>query len=195
MPKATKTYAVVATAVLSTLSIVFEIIPSFRIAWGMKIDFVGVVWVLAYFLYGLREALGVSFITTLFILGYSPTSFVGATMKFIATLPMFLVPAGLMHSGFFSRKAARSFDRIPVVVMMCVLATSVRLIVTSVVNLYWAIPLFWGTTPDGVLEVFGGVLPFVIFVASMNLLQGIVDVAIPWLLAYKFRLAEYIGTW
>jgi len=195
LPKATKTYVVVATALLSTLSIIFEIVPSFRITWGMKIDFVGVVWVLAYFLYGLKEALGVSFITTLFILGYSPTTFVGATMKFIATLPMFLVPAGLMHSHFFSEKASRSFDRMPVVVLMCVLATSVRLIVTSIVNLYWAIPLFWGTTPDAVLEVFGGVLPFVIFVASMNLLQSIVDVAIPWLLAYKFRLAEYIGTW
>ncbi|MDH5770985.1 MAG: hypothetical protein OEZ25_06845 [Candidatus Bathyarchaeota archaeon] len=195
MPKDTKTYAVVTTAVLSTLSIIFEVIPSFRIPWGMKIDFVGVVWVLAYFLYGLKEALGVSVITTLFILGYSPTTFVGATMKFIATLPMFLIPVGLMHSPFFSEKTSRSFNRLPVMVMMCVLATSVRLIVTSVVNLYWAIPLFWGITSDAVLEVFGGVVPFVVFVASMNLLQSIVDVVVPWILAYKFKLAEYLGTW
>lgn len=195
MPKDTKTYAVVTTAVLSTLSIIFEVIPSFRIPWGMKIDFVGVVWVLAYFLYGLKEALGVSVITTLFILGYSPTTFVGATMKFIATLPMFLIPAGLMHYPFFSEKMSRSFNRLPVMVMMCVLATSVRLIVTSVVNLYWAIPLFWGITSDAVLEVFGGVVPFVVFVASMNLLQSIVDVVVPWILAYKFKLAEYLGTW
>lgn len=192
MPKATKTYLVVTTAILSTLSIIFEIIPSLRVPWGMKIDFVGVVWVLAYFLYGLKEALSVSVITTLFILSYD---FVGAIMKFIATLPMFLVPAGLIHSPFFFEKTSRSFNKLRVMVMMCLLATSVRLIVTSVVNLYWAIPLFWGITSDAVLEVFGGVVPFVIFVASMNLLQSIVDMVVPWLLAYKFRLAEYLGTW
>ena len=92
LPKLTKPYFAASVAVLSTLAIIAEIIPSLRVPCGMKINFVGVIWVLAFFLYGLSQALCVSTITTTFILGYSPTAFVGAAMKFIATVPMFLVP-------------------------------------------------------------------------------------------------------
>jgi len=177
------------------MSIIFEIIPSFRVPWGMKIDLVGTMWVLAYFLYGLREALSVSLITTIFILGYSPTTFIGAFMKLIATLPMFLVPAGLMHLRVISERSSRVFGNLHMMAAVCALAISVRLIITFVVNLYWAIPLFWGVTPDVVLDRFGGALLLFVYVANMNLLQGIVDMVIPWVLAYKFRLSRYFGTW
>ena len=192
-----KAYFIVSTAVLAALSIIFELIPSFRVFWGMKIDFVGVMWVLAYFLYGLNEALCVSAITTLFILLYSPTGLVGATMKFVATVPMFLVPAGLLHLPIFTQRASKAFNRILTIMVTGTLAILVRIAVTSLVNYYWAVPLFLGIPSSVLLERFfgGSVLAFVAYVASMNLLQGVVDVVVPWFLAFKVRLAEYFGTW
>lgn len=192
-----KSYFIVSTAVMAALSIIFELIPSFRVFWGMKIDFVGVIWVLAFFLYGLNEALCVSAITALFILLYSPTGFVGAVMKFVATVPMFLVPAGLLYLPFFTHKTSKAFNRVPTILVACILAVLVRIGVCSLVNYYWAIPLFLGI-PSGVLleRFFGGsVLAFVAYIAGMNLLQGIVDVVVPWFLAFKVKLAEYFGTW
>jgi riboflavin transporter FmnP len=192
-----KAYFIVSTAIMAALSIIFELIPSFRVFWGMKIDLVGVMWVLAYFLYGLNEALCVSVITTIFILLYSPTGFVGATMKFVATVPMFLVPAGLLHLPIFTQRTSKALNRVLTILVAGTLAILVRIAVTSLVNYYWAVPLFLGIPSSVLLERFfgGSVLAFVIYVTGMNLLQGIVDVVVPWFLAFKVRLAEYFGTW
>jgi len=184
-------------AILSALSILFEIIPSFRVFWGMKIDFVGTVWVLAFFLFGLTEALCISVITTTFIIIYSPTGLVGAIMKFIATVPMFLIPALLLYSPFFSEKTSKTLSKASVISVMGVLAIFIRVGVCSVVNYYWAIPLWLGKPSDIVLkEFFGGsILAFIVWVASMNVFQGIIDILVPWFLAFKIKLTRYFGTW
>ena len=180
---------------LATLSIIFDLLPSIRVPWGMKIDFVGTVWGLGFYLYGLSEALLISAITTIYITLFSPTGLVGATMKFIATVPMFLVPAGMVHLPFFSEKNSRTFSRVPVILVVCVVATTVRVAIASLVNLYWAVPLWWGVTPKIVLQRLGGLVPFIAFVASMNVLQSIVDSVLPWFLAFKVKLSDHFGTW
>jgi hypothetical protein len=44
--------------------------------------------------------------------------------------------------------------------------------------------------------MFGGSLwGFLVFVAGMNVLQGIVDVYVPWVLAFKLKLSTMFGTW
>lgn len=197
MPRRSRSYFLASTAVLSALAIIAEIIPSFRVFWGMKIDFVGVVWVLAFFLYGTAEALYVSIIATIFILGYSPTTFVGATMKFIATVPMFLVPGLLLRLPLSSEKSSNVFNRVLVMSTAGFLAILVRVIACSIANYYWAIPLFLGMPSDVVLQTrFGNsIWVFVVFVASMNVLQGIIDILAPWFLAFRLGLREHFGTW
>lgn len=197
MPRRSRSYFLASTAVLSALAIIAEIIPSFRVFWGMKIDFVGVVWVLAFFLYGTAEALYVSIIATIFILGYSPTTFVGATMKFIATVPMFLVPGVLLRLPLSSEKSSNVFNRVLVMSTAGFLAILVRVIACSIANYYWAIPLFLGMPSDVVLQTrFGNsIWVFVVFVASMNVLQGIIDILAPWFLAFRLGLREHFGTW
>jgi len=197
LPRRSRSYFLASTAVLSALAIIAEIIPSFRVFWGMKIDFVGVVWVLAFFLYGTAEALYVSIIATIFILGYSPTTFVGATMKFIATVPMFLVPGVLLRLPLSSEKSSNVFNRVLVMSTAGFLAILVRVIACSIANYYWAIPLFLGMPSDVVLQTrFGNsIWVFVVFVASMNVLQGIIDILAPWFLAFRLGLREHFGTW
>jgi len=36
---------------------------------------------------------------------------------------------------------------------------------------------------------------FIAFIAGLNILQGIVDILVPWVLAFKFRLSKMFGTW
>ena len=197
--KLTKSYLIVSVAILSALAIVFDVLSDalpFRALWGMKIDFVGTVWVLSYFLYGLRVAFPTSVITTLYITLFMPTGFVGATMKFIATIPMFLVPELMSHLPFFNR-SSKIFNKPLLIVGVGALANAVRLLVATMVNYYWAIPLWTGIPTSMILEVMfaNSIWAFIVFVSGMNLLQGIVDIFVPWLLAFKFKLSTMFGTW
>jgi riboflavin transporter FmnP len=183
---------------LSSLAIIFDVLSDtlpLRVPWGMKIDFVGTVWVLSYFLYGLSAAFPVSAITTLYIVVFMPTGFVGGVMKFVATVPMFLVPALVSHLPFFSNRSAKIFERPLTITGLCILANVVRLIVATTMNLYWAIPIWFGMTPEQVLTYFGGIVPLVVFVAGMNVVQGAVDIFVSWFLAFKLRLSTMFGAW
>lgn len=200
--KLTKSYYIVSVAMLSALAIVFDVFSdalSLRVPWGMKIDFVGTVWVLTYFLYGLSVALYVSVITTLYIIfGPTPTHFVGATMKFIATIPMFLIPALMSYLPFFSNRSSKIFNRLPLIIGLTVLANVVRLLITIPVNYYWAIPLWMGIPTDKILALpmfNGSILAFVVYIGGMNVFQGIVDIILPWFIAFKFKLSTMYGTW
>jgi riboflavin transporter FmnP len=193
--RSSRTYILVATAVMSTIAIVMDLLPLPRVIWGMKIDLVGAIWVLTFFLYGWKPALTVSSITAIYIAMFSDTGYVGALMKFIATIPMFLVPAAMISLPFFGKKESRVFERIIVITAATILATVTRLFLATAVNLYWAIPIWWGMTPEQTLATFGGIVPLIAFVASLNVVQGIVDILASWALAFKLRLSQHFGTW
>ena len=198
--KMSKSYLVVSIAMMSALAIIFDIFSDmlpFRVLWGMKIDFVGTVWVLSYFLYNLPVALPVSAITTLYIALFMPTGFVGAIMKFIATIPMFLIPAIVSRLPFFSKRNSKIFNNIFLTVGLCIIANIVRLVLATTVNYYWAIPLWTGTPTDQIVDVMfsGSFTAFIVFVAGMNVAQGIVDIVVPWVLAFKLKLSTTFGTW
>jgi riboflavin transporter FmnP len=198
--KPTKSYLIASIAIMSALAIIFDIFSDvlpLRMPWGMKVDFVGTIWVLTYFLYGLSAASSVSVITTLFITMFMPTGFVGGLMKFVATTPMFLVPALVSRLPFFSKHGAKLFNKTLLIAGVAVLATTVRLLAAMVANYYWAIPIWTGIPTGEILAVmFGGsILEFIIFVAGLNVLQGIIDIVVAWLLAFKFKLSSMFGTW
>ncbi len=198
--KMSKSYLVVSIAMMSALAIIFDIFSDmlpFRVLWGMKIDFVGTVWVLSYFLYNLPVARPVSALTTLYIALFMPTGFVGAIMKFIATIPMFLIPAIVSRLPFFSKRNSKIFNNIFLTVGLCILANIVRLVLATTVNYYWAIPLWTGTPTDQIVDVMfsGSFTAFIVFVAGMNVAQGIVDIVVPWVLAFKLKLSTTFGTW
>ena len=198
--KMTKSHLVVSIAMMTALAIIFEIFSDmlpFRVLWGMKIDFVGTVWVLSYFLYDLPVAFPVSAMTTLYIALFMPTGFVGAIMKFIATIPMFLIPAIASRLPFFSNRSSKIFNNILLTVGLCIIANIVRLLLATTVNYYWAIPLWTGTPTDQILDVMfsGSFTAFIVFVAGMNVAQGIVDILLPWIIAFKLKLSTTFGTW
>jgi|GEM_PF-536797 len=96
-----KTYKLTAVAMLSALAAVFQFshgVIGIPTNFGMTVDLVGVPIMLGFFLFGLDAAFYISILTALIITVVSPETWLGASMKFAATIPMFLVPAFWMVS-------------------------------------------------------------------------------------------------
>ncbi|RLE49632.1 MAG: hypothetical protein DRJ31_04200 [Candidatus Methanomethylicota archaeon] len=163
----------VALAALLALSVVFELLPKVRAPWGMSIDFVAVPILIAFFVFGFKEALALSagLWVLLCIMGFG--SFIGGTMKVMATLPMFAIPAILAHL----MKRREVIFSLWFTAIAFPLALLVRCAVAVVLNYYWAIPLFFGEPIEVLIEkfFFGSIWGFIWFVSAMNITQGVVD--------------------
>ena len=87
------------------------------------------------------------------------------------------------------------FSNIIIITISGILATIVRMVVATLLNLYWAIPLWYNIPQAEVINALGGWVALITLVAGFNVIQGIVDILVSWLLAFKFNLSEYFGTW
>ncbi|MCJ7608402.1 hypothetical protein MUP00_01870, partial [Candidatus Bathyarchaeota archaeon] len=103
--------------------------------------------------------------------------------------------AAMINLPFFGKKESRVFERIIVITAATILASVARLFLATAVNLYWAIPIWFGMTSEQALAYFGGIVPLIAFVAGLNVVQGIVDILASWALAFKLRLSQHFGTW
>ena len=91
-----KAYDLVVIAMLGALAAVFQIVHGvigIPTGFGMTVDLVAVPVILAFFLFGLEHSLWVLLIASFVITLIAPDSWLGASMKFMATIPMVLVPA------------------------------------------------------------------------------------------------------
>jgi len=95
-------YDLVVVALLAALAGVFQVmngVIGIPTGWGMTIDLVAVPILLAFFLFGFEQAVWVLMLTAMVITVIAPTSWLGASMKFTATLPMIAVPAFYLLSA------------------------------------------------------------------------------------------------
>jgi riboflavin transporter FmnP len=102
-----KTYKLTAVAMLSCVAAILQVsngVIGIPTNFGMTVDLVGVPILLCFLLFGLDAAMYTALLTTLIITLVAPTSWIGAVMKFTATVPMFLVPA------FYMLSVKKSFD-------------------------------------------------------------------------------------
>jgi riboflavin transporter FmnP len=102
-----KTYKLTAVAMLSCVAAILQIsngVIGIPTPFGMTVDLVGVPILLCFLLFGLDAAMYAALLTTLIITLIAPTSWIGAIMKFTATVPMFLVPA------FYLLSVKKNFD-------------------------------------------------------------------------------------
>jgi riboflavin transporter FmnP len=94
-----KTYTLVSCALLAGAAIALQLSNSvlgIPTGFGMTVDLVGVPVLLALFLFGFEAALLVLAAACFGIVLVSPTGVVGALAKFLATLPMLLIPAAAL---------------------------------------------------------------------------------------------------
>jgi riboflavin transporter len=187
-----KSYEVTAAAALAAISAVLQFVHlGFLTPWGMWIDIVAVSWIVAYFIYGPRVAIVVSIAGALIITLIAPTSWLGAVMKWTASVPLILT-LFLVQKGMKAKQKDLSKMRYLVVAVGAALLIRCALMVP--LNYYFAIPIWTGmTVPEAEAALapvlFG--LPMWFWISAVNVAQGILEAVLAWVLVYRFRLDRF----
>jgi len=168
---------------LAPLAVILQILPPlFVTPWGMRIDLVAVPWILCWMIFGLKPALLSLLISAPLVgfLGPFAGGWVGATMKSVASIWMFLIPS------LIAWKAGRTkqlLENKRLFVLAGALALIVRAVVTVIFNFYFAIPFFLNWSPETIISIFSsantlgfiGLGAYITEVAFWNTVQGIID--------------------
>jgi riboflavin transporter FmnP len=173
-------------AILAPLAVLLQILPPlFVTPWSMRIDLVAIPLMMCWIIFGLKPALLSLLISAPLIgfLGPFAGGWVGAIMKSVATIWMFLIP------GIIAWKTGGTKNLLEnkwLFVTASILAIIVRVLVTEIFNFYFALPLFFPDyfpNPEAIINyfsdvtVFGyvGIGSYIIEIAFWNILQGIID--------------------
>ena len=168
---------------LAPLAVILQILPPLFISpWTMRIDLVAIPWMICWIIFGLKPALLSILISAPLIgfIGPFAGGWVGATMKTVATIWMFLIP-GIIAWKTGGTKHLLENKRL--FVTTSILAIIVRVVVTVTFNFYFAIPFFFNMTPDAIIGFFSSVTTlgfiglgaYITEVAFWNTIQGIID--------------------
>lgn len=186
MKKSTlKTRELVIAAGLSAVSAVVQILHIGYVSpqWGMWIDIVAVTWIIALLLYGLRMAFIVSIIGAIIITLFAPETWLGASMKWLASLPIWLTLGTWL---MLKKKNLGYYKHFKNLVLPLFIGIFVRCLIIIPINYYYAIPIWTKMTPE---QAFSAIPWYII--AVFNIVQSVVDVFLAWALVYKFGLIRY----
>jgi riboflavin transporter FmnP len=151
----------VGAALLAPLAVLLQIAPPlFVTPWFMRIDLVAVPWIICWMVFDLKSSL-LSLLISLplvGVLGPFAGGIVGIVMKSVASIWMFLIPA------FFAQRVGgiqKLLDNKPLFVVAALCALAVRAVVTVFFNFYFALPIFFGMTPEAIFLFFTALQSFV----------------------------------
>lgn len=165
----------VTAGMLSGLSIVLEFVPVFYKFGDIKIDLVGLPWIIATMLLGLAGGLVTGVVSALVMSLLTPTGWIGALMKFAATAPMVLI-LGIVIARFGLRLKPM------LAAFFCALA--VRAIGMLYLNYYFAMPVFWNMPLETALQY-----PAWLIIAP-NAILSVIEFGCAYLLVFKTRLRD-----
>jgi len=182
----------VGIATFASLSTILNFGTVYLTFWGMKIDLVAVPWILTWVIFGVEGALLCALISIPMVsfVGLGVTGLVGGTMKFVASVWMFVIPALYVLVRRMNRLSFLH-SRIGYIAIAA-LAIAIRDVVTVFFNIYFALPVFLGLDLDSTVQFFGTQSPFVywlgitglsIFIVEIvfwNSIQGIIDMFVSW---------------
>jgi riboflavin transporter len=151
--------------------------------FGMWIDIVAVTWIIGVFLFGLRMAFVVSVMGAVAITLFAPETWLGASMKWLASFPIwFLLGMWTLKNGQL-HKYYKKWWKLLIPLSIGIL---IRCLIIIPVNYFYAIPIWTGFSPAKAMMI----IPWQIIV-FFNIAQSIVDVSIAWILVYKFGLNRF----
>lgn len=184
------TVKIAGAAILAPLTIILQALPPIFITpWMLRIDLVAIPWMICWIIFGLKPAL-LSLIISAPLIGFvGPFAggAIGAIMKPLASVWMFLIPAIFAWKIGGTKKL---LENKRLLVVAGIIALIVRTIVTVVVNFYFALPVFYNMTPDAIVSMFSqmgnisffgtslgliGLGAYIGEVAFWNTIQGIID--------------------
>ena len=133
------------SALLGAISWMFVLFPDIRVpGWGISfIDFIAVPWIVAFLLFGVRGGLITSVIGFISIGTFSEeiVPLVGAVSKFLAIVPLILIPPILLKRLPNRPFASETLSRPRVYVTLFIPAVLIRCVFMVFVNLFFAIPI------------------------------------------------------
>ncbi len=151
--------------------------------FGMWIDLVAVSWLMALFLFGARMSFIVSLIGSVMITLLAPDTWLGASMKLVATMPSLIFLALWLN---FRKKKPDYYNDPKRLIIPVVIAMVVRCLLVIPLNYYYAIPIWTGMNAARAMVV----IPWYV-IAVFNIIQGIFELTLAWLLVFQFRLKRY----
>lgn len=177
------TIKIAGATLLAPLAVILQILPPIFVSpWSMRIDLVAIPWMLCWIIFGLKPALLSLLISAPLVgfLGPFAGGWIGATMKSVATIWMFLIPALIAWKTGGTKNL---LENKRLFVLAGALALIVRAVVTVIFNFYFAIPFFLNWSPETIISIFSsantlgfiGVGAYIAEVAFWNTIQGIID--------------------
>lgn len=156
----------------------------YQTQWGMWVDVVGVSWIMAYFLFGLRGGLMVSTVGAIIIALVAPETWLGSLAKYLATVPLILVFHFFARYFSFKREY---FSQVKNLIAPTFISILLRGVLMFFFNYYFALQIWIpGRTPEELMTI---VPPFVI--VGINALQTVLDIALAWALVYPGKLSRF----
>ncbi len=168
---------VIGSALLAALSLVFQFLPLFYKFGDIRIDLVGFPWILSSLAFGLSGGLLTSVISSI-VLVFTPSGWVGATAKFLATVPMVVVFGLLKLKG----KTALKF-----LFAGFIFATVFRAIFMSLFNYFFAFPVFWGVPVEEALNY-----PLELIVLP-NIFLSVIEFSLAYFVLFKTKLRSRLN--
>jgi riboflavin transporter FmnP len=195
------TIQIAGAAIFGALSIVVSalttpIIPRFP-GWGMAFfDPVSIIWIICFLIFGPVAGILCVIIGSFGLLLFDPTG-IGPLFKFMATIPLVIIPTVLLKlhkrkEGELNSpklKAPKNYASTGII------AIGVRIVLMIIANLifftFFANLFEWAETP-GTTEAW---MLIIIFAIIVNASQGALDLIIPYLVVYKTKLDEKFEIW
>ncbi|MCX6799047.1 MAG: ECF transporter S component [Candidatus Diapherotrites archaeon] len=173
-----RTRLLVTAGMLGALSLALEFTPLFYKFGDIKIDLVGVPWVLAALLLGLAGGVVTSVVTALLMALLTPTGWIGALMKFLATAPMVII------LGLVIRKFGVKLKPLLAGFAVALVARCAGMLFF---NYYFAMPVFWNLPVEAALQY-----PAALLVIP-NAALSVIEFAGAYLLVFRTRLRERLN--
>lgn len=151
--------------------------------WGMWIDVVSVSWIVAYFLFGFHASLLVSLVGALIITLFAPETWLGASMKFVATIPVIL---SLFVWAGIQKKSPDFYAKPKNLIIPLLTGMFLRCLLVIPLNYYYAIPIWTGMTTAAAMKA----IPWFV-IAGFNIVQSLIDVFLAWIIVYRFNLKRF----
>ena len=166
---------------LLSLSLVLQISPlKVPTQWGMTIDLVAVPVVVIYILLGFWSSVMALILLFLGLSLISSASWLGASMKFFATLSVIMGLEIAKKLTKFDFKHHKEKDFIVFVLVACLIGIAIRIPAMVAMNYYYALPLWLGIPREQVIptieEWFH--IPFWLVIGIPNAIQSAVDIIV-----------------
>ncbi|RLF82547.1 hypothetical protein DRN44_03715 [Thermococci archaeon] len=166
---------------LLSLSLVLEVSPlKVPTQWGMSIDLVAVPMIIIYVIMGFWSSVTALILLFVGLSLVSSASWLGASMKFFATLSLVLGLEIAKRITKFDFKNCNEKKFVIFVVLAYIIGIAIRIPAMVAMNYYYALPLWLGIPKEQVIptieEWFH--IPFWLVIGIPNAIQSAVDIIV-----------------